>query len=246
MRPIPKNHRPPIGCRSGHRIQRRMTKSLALGLAVALALPSTVAAQTGFGVGAKAGSIGIGAEGAVAFGSMIAIRGGAALFPVNFDGTFSGIELEVDLPDTYFNLGVDFYPGASSFRLSGGLLVKPDDPTLQGSFSEPQEIGGRTYTPEQIGTLVGEIDSGTTAPFVAIGFGRHTRTGLGFFADLGVAFLKEPSLTLRQEGGTLSGAEQAEFDQRLEAERQDMEDDLGTYLEFYPIVQLGLRIGVGG
>jgi hypothetical protein len=222
-----------------------MRKSLTLAATIALAIPAGAVAQTGFGAGVKAGSIGIGAEAAVGFGQMIAIRGGAAIFPVDFDGTFSDIDFEVDLPDTYVNIGVDVYPTGGSFRLSGGLLIKPDNPKLRGTFTEPQEIGGRTYTPQQIGTLVGEIDSGSTAPFAMLGFGRHTSTGLGFYADLGAAFLKEPTLSLRQEGGTLSGAERAEFEQRLEQERQDIEDDLGGYLRVYPILQLGLRIGRG-
>lgn len=223
-----------------------MRKSLAIAAVAALALPVAAQAQTGFGVGVKAGSIGVGAEAAIGFGSSLAIRGGAALFPVDFDGTFSGIDFDVDLPDTYMNIGVDFYPTAGAFRLSGGLLIKPDDPELRGTFSQDQELGGRTYTPEQIGTLIGSIDSGKTAPFAMIGFGRHTSTGLGFYADLGAAFLKEPVLTLTQEGGSLNAQEQAAFDDDLEEERQSIEDDLGGYLKIYPILQLGLRIGLGG
>jgi len=196
-------------------------------------------------VGVKVGSIGVGAEGAIGFGSNLAVRAGAALFPVNPDVTLSELEVSLNLPDTYMNLGVDFYPSAGGFRLSGGLLFKPDDPELRGTFTTNQNIGGRTYTPQQIGTLVGVIDSGKTAPFAMIGFGRHTRSGLGFYTDLGAGFLKEPTLTLRQEGGSLSPAEKAQFDQDLERERREMEEDLGSYLRIYPILQLGLRIGLG-
>lgn len=223
-----------------------MRKSLAVGLVAALALPAAATAQVGFGVGVKAGSIGVGAEAAVALGQSLAIRGGGALFPVDFDGTFSDIEFAVDLPDTYMNVGVDFYPTAGGFRLSGGMLFKPDNPELRGTFTQNQEIGGREYTPEQIGTLVGVIDSGKSAPFAAIGFGRHTSSGIGFFLDLGAAFLSEPTLSLTQEGGNLNSFEQAEFDQRLEDERQSMEEDLGGYLKIYPILQLGLKLGLGG
>jgi hypothetical protein len=223
-----------------------MRKALCLAVtSAALALPVGAAAQSGIGVAGKVGTIGVGVEGALGLGSSLAVRGGAALVPINLDRTYSDIEFELDLPETYMNLGLDFYPGGGGFRISGGLLFKPDDPTLTGTFTEPQNIGGRDYTPQEIGSLIGEIDSAKTAPFVLIGFGRHTSTGLGFFTDIGVAFLENPTLSIRQEGGSLSGAQQAEFNNRLEQERQDIEDDLGNWLEFYPIVQIGLKLGLG-
>jgi hypothetical protein len=220
-----------------------MRKGLILALCAALA-PAAVAGQ-GIGVAVKAGTIGVGVEGALGLGSNLAVRGGAALVPVNLDKTYSDIEFGLDLPESYVNIGLDYYLGDSPFRLSGGMLFKPDEPMLRGEFIAPQDIGGRSYTPTEIGTLVGEIDSGNRAPFVTLGFGRHTSSGLGLYADVGMAFLEDPKLSIRQEGGTLTGPAKAEFDQRLEQERQDIEDDLGGWQRFYPIVQVGLKMGLG-
>jgi hypothetical protein len=220
-----------------------MKKGLLLALCIALT-PAAASAQ-GFGVGVKAGTIGVGVEGALGLGSSLALRAGGALVPVNLDKTYSDIEFGLDLPESYLNVGLDFYPGGGPFRLSGGMLFKPDEPTLRGEFIEAQDIGGRSYSPTEIGTLIGEIDSGNRAPFVAIGFGRHASTGLGLYVDLGVAFLEDPTLSIRQEGGTLSGPAKAEFDQRLEQERQDIEDELDGWQRYYPILQVGLKMGLG-
>jgi hypothetical protein len=214
-------------------------------LALCVAITPAAAAAQGIGVAVKAGTIGVGVEGALGLGDNLAIRGGGALVPLNLDRTYSDIEFGLDLPDTYLNLGLDFYPGGGPFRISGGMLFKPDEPRLTSEFIGPKDIGGRSYSPSEIGTLVGEIDSGNRAPFVTIGFGRHTSTGLGLYADVGMAFLEDPKLSIRQEGGTLSGAAKAEFDTRLEQERQDIEDDLGGWQRFYPIVQIGLKMGLG-
>ena len=223
-----------------------MKKALFLTAMTVALLPGIAAAQSGIGVAAKAGSIGVGLEAALGLGSSFALRGGAALMPASFDRTYSDIEYDFELPDSYMNIGLDFYPGGGPFRVSGGVLIKPDEPTIRGSFTEPQDIGGRSYTPEQIGSIVGEIDSGNTAPFVTVGLGRHTTTGFGLFLDVGLAFLKDPTLSIRQEGGSLTAAQRAEFNQRLEAERQDIEDELGGWQKFYPIVQAGVKLGLGG
>lgn len=228
-----------------------MRKALmVLGL-IATLVPAGLAGQ-GFGLGVKAGTVGIGVEGALALGSMVNVRAGGALVPINFDATLEDIEWSIDLPSSYLQVGLDLYPTGGGFRLMGGLLYKPDEAELEASFTQPQEIGGREYTAEQIGTLVGSIESSSLAPFLGIGFGKHTSSGFGIFADLGLAFLGDPELLLEQVGGSLSAEERAEFEDRLETERREVEADLQAdefpqrLLKTWPFVQVGLRIGLGG
>jgi hypothetical protein len=56
--------------------------------------------------------------------------------------------------------------------------------------------------------------------------------------------LGEPNFTLAATGGTFG--DQAELQTRLDAEAQSLEDEAGPYLKFWPIINIGLRIGVGG
>jgi hypothetical protein len=220
-----------------------MRKSIfALTVAAVVALPAGLTAQ-GFGIAARGGTLGVGGEAALALGSSAVIRGGIGLMPLELDASISGVDFILTLPETWYNVGLDLYLGPS-FRIGGGMLFKPDDPTLAGNFTTTQSIGGRNFTPEEIGTLTGVIDSKDQAPYFLIGFGKHTSSGIGLTLDIGAAFLGDPSVSLDATGGTFS--DQDELTSRLNIEAAELEQDIGTYLNYWPIINLGLRIGIGG
>ena len=209
-------------------------------VASALVVPVAAAAQ-GLGIGARAGTLGLGGEAAVGLTDRIVVRGGLGLTPFEPSATFDDIDVTLTLP-TWYNAGVDLYLNGA-VRIGGGMLFKADDPGLIGEFNQPQEIGGATFTPAEIGTLNGVIDSSDSVPYVLLGFGKHTSPGIGLFLDVGVAFLGDPDVTLTSEGGTRSNdpAMQSALDQG----EQDFEEDMRTYLQFWPILSLGVRIGLG-
>jgi hypothetical protein len=222
-----------------------MKHAIAVTFAVTLAASASAsahaAAQTA-GVGLRVGTLGFGADVAFALGERIVARGGVGLNPIDPETRFSEIDVTAELP-TWYNVGLDLYLNGA-LRLGAGVLLKPSDPTLRGVFTQDQEVGGQTFTPEEIGTLIGVIDSRGQAPFVLIGFGKHTATGIGLYVDLGLAFLGQPEFELDAVGGTLDSSS-GQFRAALDREEQEFEDDAGAYLRFWPIVNLGLRFGVG-
>jgi hypothetical protein len=220
----------------------RFAVPLTLLIALALAVPGGRAAGQGFGVGARVGTLGLGAEAAMALGERVVVRAGVGWTPLEPDISLSEIDVTAKFP-TWFNAGLDFYLNGA-FRLGAGMVIKSDDPTLSAVFTEDQEIGGQTFTPQEIGTLVGVIDSRDQAPYVLIGFGKHTAPGIGLFLDLGVAFLGEPDFQLDAEGGSLN-SDSGPLRDALDDEAQEFEDDAGGYLKLWPILSVGLRIGVG-
>jgi hypothetical protein len=222
----------------------RICFAVAFSLTVALAvvLPDAPVAAQGYGLAVRAGTLGLGVEGAMGLGERVVARGGIGWNPYNPDISLSEIDVTAELP-TWYNVGLDVYLNGA-FRLGGGVLFKPDDPTLSAVFTQNQEVGGQTFTPQEIGTLVGVIDSRDEVPYVLLGFGRHTAPGVGLFIDLGVALLGEPDFRLDAVGGSLD-SDSEPLRSRLDAEAQEFEDDAGAYLRFWPILNLGLRIGVG-
>ena len=202
--------------------------------------PTSAVAQ--LGVAGRVGTLGIGAEGAISLTDRVVIRGGVGLSTLEASTTFSDVRVDLTLPDSWYNVGVDFYV-SSAFRIGGGILFKPDDPTLTGAFDGPVDIGGRTFTPSEIGTLTGRVMSDNQAAYALIGFGKHTSRGIGLSLDVGAAFLGTPSVSLAAEGGTFP--DQAELNDRLDQEARDFEDDMKAYLQVWPILNLGIRIGVG-
>ena len=218
-----------------------MRKSiLILSTALLLTVPAAVSAQ-GFGIAGRAGTLGLGGELALGLTNAFVIRGGAGLMPFEPSTSIEDIDVTLILPEWY-NVGVDLYLGGS-FRIGGGILFKSDDPRVEGNFTASQDIGGRPFTPAELGTLTGVLGSKSSAPYALIGFGNHISPGVGLFLDLGVAFLGDPDISLDAVGGTFS--DRAELDSRLDAEALDWEESAGSYLNYWPILNLGLRIGIG-
>ena len=209
-------------------------------LAALLASPPTAAAQVGVGI--RAGTLGLGADLAIALSPNIQIRGGGAIQPVDPTFSISDIKYTVDLPGSFVNVGIDLFPTGGGFRIGGGLLYKPDDISISGEFTGSVDIGGRSYTGSEVGTLTGTVSSKSTAPYAMIGFGKHASSGIGLFLDLGAAFVGEQTVTLTATGAAASNSQ---FLLDLESERMDAEDSLNK-VKIYPMVNLGLRIGVGG
>ena len=227
-----------------------MKKTLFAFCAAALVLlPAAVQAQ-GFAVAGRAGTLGVGAEAALGLGTNLAIRGGIGLMPLELDATdafdSNGVDATLELPKTWYNIGLDLYLGGG-FRVGGGMMFKPDDPTLTGTLtgSASIEIGGVTYTATDVASVKGALVSKSSAPYALIGFGRHVKPGIGLFLDLGVAFMGDPDVQLTATGNS-TVVNSPEFQSRLRTEEQNVEDDLGKYLNYWPILNLGLKFGIGG
>ncbi len=210
-------------------------------LALLLTIPAAASAQVGVGV--RAGTTGLGADLAIAVSPNIVLRGGLGIQPVNPSLILSGIDFAVNLPGSFAQAGIELFPSGGGFRIGGGVLYKKDGISINGTFTESQEIGGTTYTPQQLGTITGTATTAKKyAPYAMIGFGKIASSGIGLFLDLGAAFVGESTLTVSNNG---TFKDNAQFKQDLEEERASWEDDLNKY-KIYPMVNIGLRIGFGG
>lgn len=218
---------------------------LVLTAALVAVAPAALSAQ-GFAVAGRVGTLGLGAEAALGLSPKFQVRGGLGLMPLEPTATIDDIEFTIGLPDTWFNIGADLFLGGG-FRIGGGMLFKPDDPTLAGELTETAsiQIGDQTYTRTEVAQLDGVIDSKDQAPYVLLGFGRHAAPGVGLFLDLGVAFVGEPEVLLSATG-TPEVVNSAEFQAELRKQEQQTEDDLGSYLKLWPILNFGVKIGLGG
>ena len=217
---------------------------LTLATALLLVVPAAVSAQ-GFGLAARAGTLGVGPEAALGLTDAFVIRAGIGLMPFEPTATIDDIEFTLTLPEKWISIGADIYLG-DTFRIGAGMLFKPDDPTLTGEIvGGSVQIGDVTYTSTDVAQLTGTLDSKDSAPYVLIGFGKHTSTGIGLFLDLGAAFIGEPVVSLGATGNsTLIGT--SEFQAELRKQEINIENDLGSYIKVWPIINIGLRIGVGG
>lgn len=216
-----------------------MVAALVGALACTAAAPAAASAQ--FGIAPRVGTLGLGAEGAIELSDRFVFRGGAGLSKVEISTQFSTVPVKLEFPDAWYNVGLDLYLN-SVFRIGGGIAFKPDDPTLRGDYAGPVEIGGVLLTPQEVGSLTGSIDMDDQAVYALIGFGRHTAAETGLFVDFGVVVMGAPQVTLAASGGTYP---QDQLDQLLATESRNFEDDMKPWLEIWPILNIGVRIGIG-
>ncbi len=209
--------------------------------ALLLLAGSTLPAQAGdFSLGGAAGTLGFGAEAGYAFNERLGVRLGGYAFSFDRDGEENGIRYDGELDLSNVGAYLDWHPFAGGFRVSGGWFATDNGldgtgvPGPGGTF----DIGGFTFTEEQVGTLRATAEFGSSAPFLGAGWlwGRADR-GLAWSLDLGVLFQDSPDIELTSTGGTLSGDPALQL--AIAEEEAELEDDFDKY-DLYPVVSLGL------
>ncbi|MDT8367754.1 MAG: hypothetical protein RQ745_01000 [Longimicrobiales bacterium] len=210
-----------------------------LGLAFALLL-APIAASAQIALLPKVGSTGLGGDIAIALTDRVSVRGGIGTIPIEFEGVeIDGLKYDITTPDLFTTVGLDLRV-AGPLRLIGGLLFRSGDFEYETFSTGTIEIGNQTFT--ETGRLFGKWKNNTTSPYVGIGLGSTTGSGLGLFLDAGVAFTGDPEITAEVDGnlanvpGVLA---------EVERERQNINDDIPGYAEYWPFVQIGFRLGIG-
>jgi hypothetical protein len=207
-------------------------------LVALIALPARLPAQ--MGIAARASTLGVGAELSIRAARTLGFRLGGNYFQFSRDLT---IESNRYTATPHFENGtaiVDLYPFGGAFHLSGGAVLNYNEGRL--SAHQPFTFNGRTYTSDQVTALNALVTFRRTAPYVGIGLAGQGR--LAILLDLGVGFTGTPIATLTAQT-TLTGAERAEFDNRLQQEQARVQDEINrrSYLRYHPVVALGVKIG---
>ncbi len=190
----------------------------------------------GFGLGVKAGTLGVGIEGTFGLTERLNLRAGVNNYSLTKTETESGITYDADVDLKSVALLVDFHPFAGTFRLTAGYVNSSNEARLRGTPTGNVEIGGSTFTPAEVGTLSGSI-SFKSGPYVGFGWGNAVAKNgrFGFTFEVGAVLQGKSDVTLASTGGTLSGNPTLETE--LRQEEQNVKNDLP---EIYPVVSLGL------
>lgn len=210
--------------------------ALALGFSLA-ALP--LSAQTSLSIGARASTLGFGAEVSKLVSAHLGVRVAAYRYSHEFDRVESDVEFNVDLKFKGVSALVDLYPSArGSFHLTAGLLTAPAEVDGVGQpTGGTYDFNGTTYTAAEVGTVNGSVRWDDKMPYVGFGWGTPAarKGGLSFLFDLGVGIGKPTvglSATSAVPGSTLAAD--------VEAERVDIQKDVDKYAKVYPVISFGL------
>ncbi len=188
-------------------------------------------------ISGKAGTLGLGGELTTAISPNMNARIGINALDFDIDAELTDIEYEVGLDFASYSALIDWHVFDDSFRISGGIVSFDHKFSLDAKLDEDIDIGGGSYTPDEIGTLTGSVEFDDLAPYVGIGWGdtlgRNKRWG--FYTDLGVAFGSSPDVRLSATGaGSVPGLEDD-----LAREEDDIQDKL-DFLKYYPVLSVGL------
>ena len=206
-----------------------------------LALPAFTAAnaENMLGVGAKAGTLGLGVEAMWRPVSFMDIRFGANQYDYEDNGYYANVNYDAVLNlDTYYVTGNLHFP-ASPFRLTMGVYQNGNEVNGTSAENDPiLFIGGDPYPADAVGTLTTQATFASQSPYVGVGYDVRVFGTIGLNLDFGVLWQGSPEVALSADGA-LSG--DPTFEASLDAERLLLEEELSD-MKVWPVVSLGFVV----
>jgi len=199
-------------------------------------------ASAGFGITAKAGTLGFGADLTVNLASRFNARAGinssAGYYKTSMNMDEADVDGELDLRTVPILL--DFHPMESNFRISLGAVVNDSEIVISADPTEPIELENTDY---DIGNLDGKIKFQRLSYYVGIGCGNAAgRDGRWHFAcDFGAIYHGKPEVTASARAS--NPAIQSALNDALETERGEFEDDISVF-QWYPVISAGVSFAV--
>ncbi|MDH3779145.1 MAG: hypothetical protein OES59_10000 [Gammaproteobacteria bacterium] len=198
----------------------------------AFALLASGSAAADFGVGVKAGTLGIGLEGRwdppVPW---FDLRVGLNQYDYADNGDYAGINYDATLALDNYYLTANLKFPVSPFRFTVGAFSNGNEMQLQ-STDTLGGIWGNAVGLESVTSF----DS--TAPYAGFGFDFELFGKAGLNLDFGVLWQGDPAVTLLPTNwDSLSGPEQALLQPLLDAERAQLEDEMSD-LKAWPVISL--------
>jgi len=186
-------------------------------------------------VGARAGTLGLGAELTVPLIPRFNARLGINSYSYDFTTTESSIDYDAELDLSTTSLILDWHPFNGRFRISAGYFNNKNSISFAGTPSGGSiDVGGTTYPAALAGTLAADIGFKKNVPYVGIGWGnavgKNKRIGLNF--DIGILKQGSPEVTLTSTSGIILQSE-------LDAEAATLENDISGF-DAYPVLSFGL------
>ena len=211
---------------------------------------SARAMQESIAVGGRVGTLGLGADVVVALNDRIAVRGGAAFFGFDVDltgrfGLADNRTAELSLPTALYTIGAEVSLASGLLRTGAGLVIRSDDPVHEITYESGASIsiGGGGYRYPEVLTVTTTLVSGSVAPYVLFGVGSNSTRGIGFVVDIGAVLHLSPRFDMTATGDPEVMSSPG-FRDDLETERRQAEDDAVGFVNYWPIISVGLRYGL--
>jgi hypothetical protein len=210
------------------------TRVFAVLLVMSCAAGTAVLADAAFAVGAKVGTMGFGVDVTGRLNSVLSLRGTINGADIDHEYSSSDIDYDGKVKVGGYGLLLDIFPFKGEFRISGGVFKNRNTVDVEAQPTSPVTIGDNEYTPQQVGTLSGDVEFDDVVPYLGIGVGNAA--GIGnkwkFLLDVGVMYQGPGDVSLQATGTGVSAAD-------LSQEEADIEDDIEPY-KVWPVIAIGV------
>lgn len=195
-------------------------------------------ADNDFGVGVKAGTLGIGLEGTWRPLPYMDVRLGANAYDYEDDRDYLDINYDATLALDTFYATANFRFPLSPFRFTAGVYSNGNELQMVSAETGDVTVGGVTFTQAEIGTLSATTAFSSTAPYVGFGYDFSIAGKVGMNLDFGVLWQGEPTVAMGADG-LLANDPTLLF--ALETERLALEDEMSDF-KAWPVVSLGFVV----
>ncbi|ESQ87697.1 hypothetical protein ABAC460_18665 [Asticcacaulis sp. AC460] len=206
--------------------------------ASAVLLPATAHAIEDPYIAARASTLGLGVEGGVKVAPFFRVRGIVQGLNVDYDDEIDDIQYNGKFKLGSAGVTADFFPfNEGPVFVSAGIFSNGNKIDASARPTGNTEIGGVTYTPDQIGTLTAKARYKSTAPYLGVGAEWSLYPAV-ISLEAGAFLQGEPKVTLTSDGSFSSNPA---YQQSLENERRSIEEDLDK-TKTWPVVSLAVGI----
>nr|WP_228578288.1 hypothetical protein [Halomonas sp.] len=223
-----------------------MKRMTATGLVATLCLLGTAhthAQEPRLTLGAVAGTTGVGADVSWRFSERLGVSarytGG---LDWSTDYSTDDVHYDGDISLAAGKLTLDYYPFASGFFLSAGVMLPDMDADVVGRpRNDSYEFNGRDYDAELLGTLNGTLTlADGVQPYAGLGWRQSHRSGFGFFTEVGVmATDVNVSLSTSEGFENLDNPFSAQLRSDIRQEERRLEDEAKKW-PVYPVAVIGV------
>jgi hypothetical protein len=198
--------------------------------------PSTAYAIEPAWVGARAGTLGLGAEVGVRIVPTIVVRGIGQGGSFDYDNTIDGIAYSGSLNLGSFGAQVDFRPPLFPGYITAGLFANQNDIDLSARGTGTITVGNTTYNAADVGTLTGAATFDSQALYGGLGV-EFSIGPIAAVLEGGVFFQGEPEVAFTASGPL---ATNPAFAADLARETAQVADKLDG-LAYWPAITLQAR-----
>lgn len=221
----------------------------ALALAAPLAWAQSVAGSSstssgGMLVYGTAGTPGVGLGFGTQISDKVNVRAEATGYNANVNETNEDLKVQGKLKLESTGLYADYFPFASTFRVTGGLMLRSPNGrvTATPATGATATIGNVTYTFGAADNVTGTIKYPSTMGYLGVGwgFGKLKDKGVKYGFDLGAGFGKLKSSLVASDSLKANVANAGkDITSDLAAEERKLNDKLNK-VSFFPVVKFSI------